>query len=496
MPSAASAQAHWVIHPRRDEGRACALAAALDAPLPVAHALVNRGIDSADRARRFLEPALENLSDPRQMLGMDQAAARIHAAIAGREKIFILGDYDVDGITSTFLLYSVLRALGAQAEYHIPSRGDGYGPTRETMDRARRSGCGLVVTVDCGITAVEAVAYGRTLGIDTVITDHHEPHDPLPGAVAIVNPRQPGCPYPFKSLAGVGVAFKLAQVLLGEAESVDRARRYLDVVALGTIADVVPLVDENRILAREGLELLNRRERPGLRALMNIARLGEKRVTSSHVAFVLAPRINACARMDDPEQGVRLLLASQEDEAAACAESLEEYNDARRGLDSSVLAEACDMLEKQRVTDLESGRTTDRRSIVLWSKEWKAGVIGIVASRLVERYRVPTLLVSRVTDRGGREQWRGSGRTVPRLSLVQLLDGCHDLLVQHGGHEFAAGLTIREENLPALRDRFEQLVSERYDPAKFTPRHEVDDDLDVAGCTHDIVEWIDRMAPS
>ena len=486
MPPAAPPTTNWVIHPRRSEERARSLAAALDAPLPMAHALVNRGLDSEERARRFLEPALENLHDPRHMLGLEVGAARIMEAVERGERISIQGDYDVDGITSTFLVYSVLKELGARVEYRIPNRArDGYGLSLEAMDEAKSRGCSLVVTVDCGITANEAVAHGRSLGIDTVITDHHEPPAVLPEAFAIINPLQPGCPYPFKPLAGVGVAFKLVEVLLGGRGGLDRASKYLDVVALGTIADVVPLVGENRILARMGLEQLNRGERLGLRALIKVARLSGKRITSGQVAFVLAPRINASGRVGNDEQGLRLLMATQDGEADACAEGLEGDNNKRRELDAKALEQACRMVE----TELDPAGC----SILLWSKDWNPGVIGIVASRLVERYRRPAVLVGGEAARPN--GWRGSGRSLPGLDLTKLLDGCRDLLVSHGGHAFAAGLTVDPARLPELRERFESLVRVEYRPERFTPRIEVDDDLPLAGCTSDLVEWLDRMAP-
>jgi single-stranded-DNA-specific exonuclease len=487
MPPAAPSIANWVTHPRRSEERARSLAAALDAPLAMAHALVNRGLDTEERARRFLEPALENLHDPRHMLGLEAGAERILAAIERGERISIQGDYDVDGITSTFLLYSVIKDLGGQAEYRIPNRTkDGYGVTAKAMEEAHARRCTLVVTVDNGITANEAVTRGRELGIDTVITDHHEPPAVLPDAVAIINPLQPGCSYPFKSLAGVGVAFKLVEVLLRGRGGIDRASTYLDVVALGTIADVVPLVGENRILARVGLEQLNRGARLGLQALIKVAKLSEKRITSGHVAFVLAPRINASGRVGNAEQGLRLLLASQEGEAEACANGLEDDNKRRRELDSKALREASAQFEN------ELAREPDRCSILLWSEDWNPGVIGIVASRLVERFRRPAVLVGYEAER---KDWRGSGRSLPGLDLTRLLDGCTDLLLTHGGHAFAAGLSVNPDNLSALRDRFEELVRREYHPERFTPRIEVDDDLPLSGCTPELVDWLERMAP-
>jgi single-stranded-DNA-specific exonuclease len=486
MPPAVPSTANWVTHPRRSEERARALAAALDAPLPMAHALVNRGLDNEEKARRFLEPALENLHDPQHMLGLEAGATRILAAVESGERIFIQGDYDVDGITSTFLVYSVLKDLGAKVEYRIPNRAkDGYGLTDKAMDEAHARSCSLVVTVDCGITANEAVAHGRTLGIDTVITDHHEPPAVLPDAVAIINPLQPGCPYPFKALAGVGVAFKLVEVLLRGRGGIDRASKYLDVVALGTIADVVPLVGENRILARIGLEQLNRGERLGLRALIKVARLSGKRITSGQVAFVLAPRINASGRVGNAEQGLRLLMASQEDEADACAEGLEGDNNRRRELDAKALKEAC--------AKFESELDPECCSILLWSHDWNPGVIGIVASRMVDRYRRPAVLIGGEAARPA--GWRGSGRSLPGLDLTKLLDRCSDLLVSHGGHAFAAGLTVDPVMLPELRTRFEALVRAEYDPERFTSRIEVDDDLTLDACTPELVEWLERMAP-
>ncbi len=483
MTPAATSAAQWVFHPRRSVEAATALARRLPAPLPAAHVLVNRGLDDEEKARRYLEPALENLHDPLAMLDLDRAAVRILAAIANREPILVQGDYDVDGITSAFLLHRVLEELGARSSCRIPDRvRDGYGLTNEAVDEARRLGCGLIVTVDCGITAVEAVAYARSHGIDCVITDHHEPAAVLPDAVAVVNPLRPGCPYPFKSLAGVGVTFKLVERLLQGRGGLDRARDDLDVVALGTIADVVPLVGENRVLAHLGLDRLNQLRRPGLRALVESAGLAGKRITSGQVAFVLAPRINAAGRMGNAEQGLRLLLAREEQEAAACAEALEDDNRKRREADGRALLEA----ERRVREELPA----NARSILLWSDSWHPGVIGIVASRLVERYGRPAVLVALDGGRG-----RGSGRSIPGLDLTRLLDGCTDLLLAHGGHAFAAGLTVERGRLPELRERFERLVAEQLPEEAGPARLEVDTDLRVSECDHELVRWLDRMAP-
>jgi len=474
----------WTDHPRRDPERAAALARALGAPLAVGHVLVHRGVEGLEAARRFLDPAIEDLHEPSRLLGLDLAVERIRRAVDEQQSILIHGDYDVDGITSTFLLYSVLKDLGAKVEYRIPHRTkDGYGLSLGAIEVARTRGAALIVTVDCGVTAVEPIAHARGLGIDTVVIDHHEVPAVLPDAVAIVDPLRRGCPYPFKSLAGVGVTFKLVEALLRKRGGLDRAREFLDVVALGTIADVVPLVGENRVLARLGLERLNQSPRLGLRALIEVAGLTGRRITSGQVAFVLAPRINAAGRMGNAEQGLRLLLAREPAEARVCAESLEEDNDRRRRFDEAALLEAAQRVE----TELDYPNCA---SIMLWSETWHPGVIGIVASRLVERFQRPTVLVAIDGERG-----RGSGRSLPGLDLNQLLGDCEDLLEGYGGHAFAAGLTVRRERLPELRERIERIVRERLSPDQWVPRMTLDAELRLGECDLDLVEWLERLSP-
>lgn len=474
----------WAPHPRRDTALALALARDLDAPVAAAHVLVNRGVTDEAAARRYLSPDLDDLHDPMLLLDLDRAVERIQRALAERETIFIHGDYDVDGITATFLLTSVLQELGGQVEVRIPHRTrDGYGLSVEAVEDAHQRRCGLVVTVDCGVTAVEAVARGRELGVDTVITDHHPPPAVLPAAVAVVNPLRPGCAYPFKALAGVGVAFKLAEALLRGRGGLERAREYLDVVALGTIADVVPLVGENRVLARLGLERLNQKRRVGLGALMEVAGLAGRPVTSGHVAFVLAPRINAGGRMGNAEQGLRLLMARDSGEAHALAQSLEDDNQLRRRYDEEALEQASRRVES------ELG-WPDCASILLWSEHWHAGVIGIVASRLVERFQRPAVLVALDGERG-----RGSGRSLPGLDLNAVLGECRDLLDAYGGHAFAAGLTVQRARLPELRARLERLVGERLSREACVPRLSVDAEVHLGECDAPLLEWLDRMSP-
>ncbi|MEK7824006.1 MAG: single-stranded-DNA-specific exonuclease RecJ [Candidatus Eisenbacteria bacterium] len=474
----------WVLHPRSQPQRALLLARELGAPPAIGHTLVNRGLADAAAALRFLSPALDDLHDPFQLLGLDAAVERIRRAIEAGETILVQGDYDVDGITSTYILHTTLTELGGTSRCRIPHRTrDGYGLSVAAVEEARSLGGTLIVTVDCGITAVEAVARAKTLGIDTVITDHHEPSSALPDACAIVNPLRPGCPYPFKSLAGVGVTYKLVEALLRGRGRSQRAQEFLDVVALGTIADVVPLVGENRILATLGLERLNRTRHLGLRALLERCGLAGRRVTSGQIAFVLAPRINAAGRMGHAEQALRLLLARDEGEARACAESLEDDNERRRRFDATAAAEAAARVEQ------ELG-WPECASILLWSEDWHPGVLGIVASRMVERFQRPTILVALDGDRG-----RGSGRSLSGLDLTRVLDGCGDLLEAYGGHALAAGLTVTRDRLLELRERFERLVRERAKPGDFVRRLEFDADVSLGECDAGLVEWVERLSP-
>jgi single-stranded-DNA-specific exonuclease len=475
----------WILHPGRNETLARDLARDLDAPLPAAHALVNRGLSTPELARRFLEPSLDHLNDPLRLKGLDRAVDRIRSAVERDEGILIHGDYDVDGVTSTFMLHSALGMLGARrVGYRIPHRTrDGYGLSNESVTHAKSGGYSLIVTVDCGIGAIEPVARAAEAGIDVIVTDHHEPSERLPDAAAVINPRVPGCEYPFKFLAGVGVAFKLVESLLEGRVPRERAHEFLDVVALGTIADVVPLIGENRVLARLGLDRLNRSPRPGLRALIDVVGLAGRTIGGGHVAFALAPRLNAAGRVGDAEQGVRLLLARQPEEARALAESLEENNALRRRYDEDALEEAA-----QRVADELDWPTC--ASIVLWSDRWHPGVIGIVAARLVERFRRPTLLVAMDGDRG-----RGSGRSLSGVDLNEVLGECSPLLESFGGHALAAGCTVWREHLPGLRERFERAVLSRATTESFRPRVSVDADLRLAECDRKLIEWLGRMAP-
>jgi single-stranded-DNA-specific exonuclease len=430
---------------------------------------------------------MDNLLDAFSMQDMDLATDRIWKAIDAREPILVYGDYDVDGITATSLLTSALAALGAKVDYFIPDRiRDGYGLSTRGVDLARRRRARLIVTADCGITANAEVDLARQHGIEVIVTDHHEPlGDVLPRAVAVLNPKRHDCPYAFKELAGVGVVLKLVQGLAERRPHslpADFVSENLDLVALGTIADVVPLRGENRTFAKIGLDRICTSNRPGIAALKEVAGLTTRRVESGHVAYILAPRINAAGRLGNAESGVRLLLATDRSEALTIAEGLEEDNAMRKKIDESTLEEA---LEQLRVAgpDLPP-------AIVLWSDRWHPGVLGIVASRLMERFHRPTILVA-----ADHEEGKGSGRSIPGFDLCQALQDCRELLVGFGGHSYAAGLTIRGENLPALRDALCRVVAARLEPDDYVPKLSIDGPLALDSCDEALVRFLDRLSP-
>ena len=451
-----------------------------------ARLLTNRGFTTIEQVHDFLEPSMDRLLDAFTMRDMDLAVTRVLRAVDEREQILVYGDYDVDGITSTSLLTATLTALGAKVSYFIPDRiRDGYGLSERGVDVARKRRVKLIITADCGITATNEVKLAKAAGIEVLVTDHHEPLGELPEAVAVLNPKRKDCPYPFKDLAGVGVVFKLVQGLA--ARRPDALPRsfvlgHLHLVALGTIADVVPLLGENRIFAKIGLEQLCTSEKPGIVALKEVAGLKTRRVESGHVAYILAPRINAAGRLGNAESGVRLLLSTEPSAAAIIAESLEEDNTNRKKIDESTLEDA--------LVQLRSYGTDLPPAIVLWSDRWHPGVLGIVASRLIERFHRPTILVACDGEEG-----KGSGRSVPGFDVHQALQECSDYLIGFGGHSYAAGLTIQSENLEAFRDRLCAVVTARIRPDDYIPKLAIDGPILLDDLNEDLVQFLDRLSP-
>lgn len=477
---------------RAGDPAACAVLAKECGITPLtARLLVNRGFTEPGDARLFLSATLSDLHDPFLLSGMAAAVERLARAIEGGEKICIYGDYDVDGVTAVALLVSFLRQVGGNVFFHIPRRlEDGYGLSVEGISAVAAQGARVVVTVDCGVTAVAEAELCRGLGIDLIITDHHTPGETLPVALAVINPHLPGDAFPFKPLAGVGVAFNLAMALRTRLRS-DGAfssrpepnlREYLDLVALGTVADIVPLTGENRIFVRYGLRELTASVRPGIQALKDVAGVkGE--VGCGTVGFRLAPRLNAAGRLEDAALGVDLLLTCDRERARIMAAALEESNAERQALEQQILREAVAMVGG------EPGMA-GKKSIVLASETWHPGVIGIVASRLVDLYHRPTILIALQEGNG-----RGSGRSIPSFHLHDALHACSDHLLKFGGHKYAAGLSIAEETLAAFVAGFEEVAAGQLSPEDLLPELAVDAVLSPPELTVDLAREVAALAP-
>ncbi len=469
----------WTLSPcpHRD---ASALAQALGISEITATVLVRRGYGDPETARRFLA-ADEPRHDPFLLGDMQAACERIRAAVERGEEICIHGDYDVDGICATALAVLILREVGANVRWHLPSRFDeGYGLSGETLARLAEEGCGLVLTVDCGITAVDEVAAARALGLDVIVTDHHRPDEAVP-ACPIVATRPSD--YPFPELCGTGVVFKLGQALLGADAPV--LSRHLDLVALATIADVVPLVDENRVLAAAGLHALARTQKPGLQALMRSARVDPATVDTGSVGFRLAPRINAAGRLGHPRAALELLLTDDRKTAFRLAGTLEELNRERQAVEDRILRDAV-----KQVTEWPEEQRA-RRGYVLADEAWHQGVIGIVASRLVERYHRPVVLIA-----GGDVPWKGSGRSTSAFDLHAALGSCAEHLERFGGHRAAAGLSIRPDRVDAFADAFAVHADGALEETDLSPLTVVDAVLPPgARLTLDLSAELARLAP-
>ena len=468
-----------------------ALCSEMGISLTAARILANRGITGREDADSFLRSSLEDLHEPFLLPDMEKAVRRIIHAIRSDEIIFIYGDYDADGITATSLLVKFFQDTGKKVEYYIPKRlEDGYGISIGALKKIKAAGASFVVTVDCGISSVLEMEAARAMGLDVVITDHHEPPETLPEARAVVNPCLRGCGYPFKGLAGVGIALKLAQAVKAGLDGKDKAgpgvedglRKYLDLVALGTVADVVPLRGENRILVKHGLQLLKDSSRVGIRKLKEAALIKDEYFSAGTVGFQMAPRLNASGRLGEAEAGVRLLLTEDPDEAAAIASNLDALNRERQEIEEKILDDARSMI----VCDPDYRYS----SIVLHSSEWHQGVIGIVASKLVEEFYRPTVLISMVDGTG-----KGSARGIPGFNLYHGLDKCREHLEAYGGHKFAAGLSIKKENLEVFKERFEATVKDALSPEDYIPWLRIDNDVKLKDLDWKVYSEIKAMAP-
>jgi single-stranded-DNA-specific exonuclease len=474
-----------------DEALVTATAAALAVPPVVARLLCQRGLHDPDAARDFLEPALGQLHDPFLLKGMREAVDRLLAAVARRERIVIHGDYDVDGITSTVILRRALELVGGVVDHFVPDRlRDGYGLQPATIERLAADGARLIISVDCGIRAREAAERARALGVDLIITDHHEPEADLPRALAVINPRRADCSYPDKGLAGVGVALKVVQALLAASgRGADLLPHFVKVAAIGTLADVVPLVGENRVIASCGLAELSRGPHAtGIEALLDASGLLNKRLDSFHVSFILAPRLNAAGRMRSADLALDLLLlrgrdGAVRDQAHELARLLSEENAKRQEQEAAIVAEARRMVDG----DLDIG---GQNILVVAAEGWHRGIIGIVASKLVDHYCKPAIVLSVEGDVA-----HGSGRSIAAFNLLEALEGCADVFLRFGGHRQAAGLTVERERLPELRRRLSAWANARLGPDDLVPRLRIDAPLGLRDISSDVIAGLMKLGP-
>lgn len=483
--------ARWLL-PQLDRGAIEALASSLGLGIPAAGVLYARSFRDTGSARRFLCPSLDDLHDPMAMRGMDCALERLTRAIRGREKILIYGDYDVDGTTSVVVLKRAIELAGGEADFHVPDRlKEGYGMRPEAVEAASARGVSLIISADTGIRAAEVVRRARELSIDVIITDHHLPEAELPPAVAVLNPNRPDCDYPEKNLCGVGVAFKLVQALLGQLDwPAGKLRRvlesFLKLVAIGTVADVVPLTGENRIIVKHGLSGLGDVRNPGLRALLEVAGFSGGSVPSAtQVAFRIAPRMNAAGRMSTANDVIEMLLTQDADRARVLAERLHAFNTERQKTEADIVEAILDECEGAPVDDAQP-------ALVFCAPNWHRGVLGIVASRLVERFHRPVFVLSEDPEQGVAQ---GSGRSIPRFHLLDALEAMPELFVKFGGHSHAAGLTLATHNVSMFRRRLHDYAGSRLTPDDFRAELEIDGTITLRDINERTVAEITSLAP-
>lgn len=446
----------------------------------VAQLLANRGIKNKAQAKEFLSAAFRDLHDPFLLQGMRQAVERIHQAKERAERVLIFGDYDVDGVTSCAILFNALKKFGLEVITHIPHRiSDGYGLNREIASYAQQNSVRLLISVDCGVSAIEEVAYLTAQGIDVIVIDHHEPlKEHLPSAVAVIDPKRHDCDYPFRDLSAAALAFKCAQALFGQGHHDD-----LDLAALGTIADVVPLYGENRILVKEGLPRIAQTKNVGLKALMQSARITSKKLNPRHVGFILGPRLNAMGRIDSAERSLELLLTKDLPQAQRIAQTMEEYNKERQKTQGAIIDQALAMVEGEVNFQKE-------RVIVLGQEGWHRGVVGIVAARIADTFYRPAVILSFEDGLA-----IGSARSIEGFHLFEALSHCSSLLENFGGHQYAAGLTLKRENIETFKQRINEIAFEWMSQEDLTPSLRIDCEIPLSGVTMDLVKIIQQLEP-
>ncbi|MCB0730120.1 MAG: single-stranded-DNA-specific exonuclease RecJ [Ignavibacteriae bacterium] len=474
----------WTLKDPPDKNSVLALADSLNISTILAELLIQRGVTNFFEAKKYFRPSLDSIHDPYLMSDMEKAATRVIDAITNNEKICVYGDYDVDGTCSASLMYLFLKELGANAYVYIPNRlTEGYGLSLSGIDHVKNDNVDLIISVDCGITAVDEIDYANTFGIDTIICDHHQPKEQLPNAYAILDPLKPGCEYPFKYLSGAGVAFKLARAIADRFGNKEMVFKYLDLVALAGAADIVPLTDENRILVRAGIDQINTNPRPGIKALIKIARMEPGNLSAGQIVFTIAPRINAVGRLGDANRAVELFNTNSYDEAERLARVLESENLERRKIDEVTFSHALEMVKNNGNFDNELG-------IVLHHESWHPGVVGIVASRLVEKFYRPSIMLTTIDGVA-----KGSARSIPGFNIYEAIEECKDLIVQFGGHKAAAGLEIEVKNIEEFRIRFNEILKKNLKEDEILPEVKIDAKISLCEITPKFIRVLEQFAP-
>jgi single-stranded-DNA-specific exonuclease len=480
------ADKRWSIQPF-DAEKAFALSDSLNIRKIYGQLLVGRGIHTFEDARRFFRPQLSDLHDPYTMKDMDVAVQCIDQAICHQKKILIYGDYDVDGTTAVAVLYSFLRERYDQIDFYVPHRyREGYGISIAGIEYARENDFSLIIALDCGIKAIDKIRYARSFGLDIIVCDHHLPGKTLPPANAILNPKQPGCHYPYKELSGCGIGFKLITALAKSWKLTDESiLRYIDLVATSIAADIVPITGENRILTYYGLQKINTAPLPGLKALIQLSSIQKEnyKFRVEDLVFIIAPRVNAAGRMDDAQKAVKLFIEKDYHQAMDYAELLHKANADRKGLDKNITEEALDIIN-------ENKTLASRNTTVLFRPHWHKGVIGIVASRLMETYYRPTIILTQSQDKVA-----GSARSVTGFNIYEALHQCHDLLEDYGGHFYAAGMTLKPENVPVFADKFEDIVSSTIDPNLLIREIKIDAEIRLKDITPEFYRVLEQFEP-
>ena len=472
----------WTLKPKPSSEKVKALATELKVDELIATLLVQRGIETYDNARRFFRPSLDDLHNPYLMKDMDKAVTRIETAIANSENILVFGDYDVDGTTAVSLVSSYLKSYYPQVATYIPDRYDeGYGISYKGIDFADDNGFSLIIALDCGIKSIDHVAYAKNKNIDFIICDHHRPGEFLPEAVAVLDPKREDCSYPYDELCGCGVGFKLIQALAqNRTQTIEDLLPYLDLVATAIAADIVPITGENRTLAKFGLEVINANPRPGIKAL--IQNVKKKVLTITDVVFIIAPRINAAGRIKHGNEAVALLTEYDLDQAEIFASEIEQHNSDRKELDKQITVDA--------LSQISENKETQMFTTVVYQENWHKGVIGIVASRLTETYYRPTIVFTKSGDK-----LSASARSVKDFDIYNALEACAAHLEQFGGHMYAAGMTLKEENYAAFKEAFERTVEETIHPDLLTPEISVDAEINLTDINDKLIRILNQFEP-